>query len=135
MRDGDPCWKGALFTRTGGLDIDDAGAHTMTGDGPSSRGGRRVAGGMRRRAVRWLDLPAEVLLDVPRIEAVGRFQVRLTNHRGLERFEANQVVIRLPGGEGRVIIGGRDLVIGWISPEELLVTGQIIEIQFAGVPI
>lgn len=94
-----------------------------------------MAGGMRRRAVEWLDLPAEVLLDVPRIEAVGRFQVRLTNHRGLERFESNQVVVRLPGGDGFVIIRGRDLVIGWINPEELLVTGQIIEIQFEGVHV
>lgn len=93
-------------------------------------GGRSVGGGLRRKAVKWLDLPDEVLMDVPRIDIVGHLQMRLVNHHGLKTFERERVVIRL--GAGSVVVRGRDLVIGWIDREEILVTGVIFSIQFEG---
>lgn len=93
-----------------------------------------MAGGRSRPAwagaFAWLELPPDVWWDVPRVEAVGRAQVRLTNHRGLVRYAADQVVADLPEGHGRVLIVGQDLVIGWLSREELLVTGSIRAIRF-----
>ncbi|MCL8208968.1 MAG: sporulation protein YqfC [Actinomycetia bacterium] len=81
-------------------------------------------------AFAWLELPPDVWWDVPRVETVGRAQVRLTNHRGLVRYAADQVVADLPEGHGQIRIVGQDLVIGWLSREELLVTGLIRAIRF-----
>jgi sporulation protein YqfC len=72
-----------------------------------------MARGARRRVAEWLDLPEEVLLQVPRVELVGHLQLRLSNHRGLVRFNSDEVVVRLP--EGTLAIEGRDLVLGWID--------------------
>lgn len=93
-------------------------------------GGRTVAGGLRRNAVKWLDLPDEVLTDVPRIDIVGHLQLRLVNHHGIKTFDAERVVIRLRAGS--IVVRGRDLVIGWIDREEILVTGVIVSLQFEG---
>ncbi len=81
-----------------------------------------------RRALQWLDLPPDVLLGVPRLEAWGSFQVRLTNHRGLMHYDATRVVARLAAGQ--VEFRGRDFRIGWLSRDELLVSGVIGEIRF-----
>jgi sporulation protein YqfC len=89
-----------------------------------------VAGEFRRRVAELLDLPEDVLLQVPRLELVGRLQLRLTNHRGLVRFDSQEVVVRVP--EGEVHIAGEGLVIGWIDKEELLITGRLAAVRLGG---
>ncbi len=86
--------------------------------------------GMRQRAAEWLDLPPDVLMNVPRVEVVGHLQVRITNHRGISRFGPHLVVVRLPAPGAVVAVEGANLVIGWISREELLVTGVIRHLRF-----
>lgn len=81
-----------------------------------------------RRALQWLDLPPDALLDIPRLETVGHLQLRLSNHRGLMRYEPGLVVIRL--SKGRLEVRGQDFVVGAIDREEILVTGIIRAIQF-----
>ncbi|CAB1129625.1 Sporulation protein [Candidatus Hydrogenisulfobacillus filiaventi] len=80
------------------------------------------------RLSRVLDVPPEVFLNVPRVELVGRLQLRLENHRGLEFFLPTRLV--LATDEGRVLIEGRDLAIGWIDRGEVLVTGQVQAVRF-----
>jgi sporulation protein YqfC len=87
-----------------------------------------VARNFGRRALQWLDLPPDALLDIPRLETVGHLQLRLSNHRGLMRYEPGLVVIRLP--QGRLEVRGQDFVVGAIDREEILVTGIIRAIQF-----
>jgi sporulation protein YqfC len=91
-----------------------------------------VGRGTRRRVAHWLDLPEEVLLEVPRVELVGHLQLRLTNHRGLVRFDRDEVVVRLP--EGRLVVAGTALVIGWVDHEDLLITGRIQRLAYEGLP-
>ena len=86
--------------------------------------------GFRQRAAEWLDLPPEVLMNVPRVEVVGHLQVHITNHRGVARFGPRLVLVRLPGPGAAVAVEGRNLSIGWITPEELLVTGVIAHLRF-----
>jgi sporulation protein YqfC len=86
--------------------------------------------GIRQRTAEWLDLPPDVLMDVPRVEVVGHLQVHITNHRGLERFGPRLVLVRLPGAAAAVAVEGRNLTIGWITREELLVTGLIHHLRF-----
>jgi len=75
-----------------------------------------------------LAIPPEVLVNVPRVEVVGHLQFRVENHRGVEQYDPHRVVLRIP--DGRLIVTGRDLVIGWIDRNELLVTGQVRSLVF-----
>ena len=75
-----------------------------------------------------LGLPPEVLVNVPRIEVVGRLQLRLENHLGMEKYQSHRIVIRVSGGY--LLITGEQLVVGWIDHNEILVTGQIQALSF-----
>lgn len=81
-----------------------------------------------QRVTELLEIPPEVLVNVPRVEVVGHLQFRVENHRGLEQYQPHRVVLRIP--DGYLIVTGRDLVIGWIDRNELLVTGQVRSIIF-----
>ncbi len=80
------------------------------------------------RVAQWLEIPPEVLVNVPRIEVVGHLQFRVENHRGLEKYGPDLVVLRL--FEGRLVVKGKNLVIGWIDGTEILVTGQVFSLAF-----
>lgn len=75
-----------------------------------------------------LAIPPEVLINVPRVEIVGHLQFRVENHRGIEQYQPHRVVIRIP--DGRLVVSGRHLVIGWIDKNELLVTGEVRSLVF-----
>ncbi len=77
-----------------------------------------------------LEIPPEVLVNVPRVEVVGHLQFRVENHQGLLQYEPHRVVLKIP--DGRLIITGLGLVIGWIDQSELLVTGQVRSLVFKG---
>jgi sporulation protein YqfC len=81
-----------------------------------------------QRVTGMLEIPPEVLVNVPRIEVVGHLQFRVENHRGLEQYQPHRVVLRIP--DGYLIVTGRELVIGWIDRNEVLVTGQVRSIIF-----
>lgn len=83
-----------------------------------------------QRFAEMLEIPPEVLVNVPRVEVVGHLQFRVENHRGLVAYEPHRVVLRIP--DGHLIVTGRDLVIGWIDHGELLVTGQVRSLVFKG---
>ena len=77
-----------------------------------------------------LEIPPEVLVNVPRVEVVGHLQFRVENHRGLLQYEPHRVVLKI--SDGRLIVTGRNLVIGWIDQSQLLVTGQVRSLVFKG---
>lgn len=81
-----------------------------------------------QRLTEMLEIPPEVLVNVPRVEVVGHLQFRVENHRGLVQYEPHRVVLRIP--DGHLIVTGRELVIGWIDRNELLVTGQVRSLVF-----
>ena len=81
-----------------------------------------------QRALQWLDLPPDVLLALPRVETVGRLQLRLTNHRGIQHYDGQHVVVRL--ADGALDVSGNALVIGWLTADEVVVTGRIDGLRF-----
>ncbi|MCL6561943.1 MAG: sporulation protein YqfC [Firmicutes bacterium] len=75
-----------------------------------------------------LDLPPEVLGNVPRIEVVGALQFRVENHRGVIAFDPSRILLALP--EGRLLVEGKNMVIGWLDPQEILVTGAVETVRW-----
>lgn len=88
--------------------------------------GRRI-----NRLTEALEIPPEVLVNVPRVEVVGHLQIRVENHQGVEFYQPYRVVLRT--SEGKLVVNGQDLLIGWIDSHELLVTGHVRSVVFRGI--
>ncbi len=104
----------------------------------SRRAARRQDGGAgasglpsrwRARIAEALDLPAELLLDLPRLTVVVPLQLVVENHRGLAEFLPERVVVST--STGRIEIRGEDLRVGAVRAGEIIVTGRLRAVSFA----
>lgn len=75
-----------------------------------------------------LDLPEDVMMDLPRITMIGQIHIYIENHNGLLTFSEKE--IRLLLKQGQLLVKGQSLVIKTILPEEILVEGKIDEVLF-----
>jgi sporulation protein YqfC len=86
----------------------------------------------RQQLTRWLtktiDLPPDVMMDLPRITMVGQLHIYIENHRGLLAFSDSE--LRLLLKHGQLLIKGEAFVIKTILPEEILLEGKINHVQF-----
>lgn len=82
----------------------------------------------RQRLASTLEMPKDIILDLPRVIVLGDLQVTVENHRGVVRYSPEQVVVGM--SKGRIQIAGDDLVIGVIHEEEITVTGLLDSITF-----
>ncbi|BDC59310.1 sporulation protein YqfC [Bacillus altitudinis] len=77
---------------------------------------------------RTLEIPPDVMMDLPRITMVGRLHIYIENHKGLLLFSDQEVRLMLK--QGQCIILGKDFVIKTILPEEILLEGKIDEVRY-----
>ncbi|PLR78118.1 sporulation protein YqfC [Bacillus sp. V3-13] len=75
-----------------------------------------------------MDLPHDVMLDLPRITMIGQLHIYIENHRGLLVFTDKE--IRLLLKTGQLLIKGNQFVIKTILPEEILVEGKIDQVIY-----
>jgi len=83
---------------------------------------------IRRSLTDLLELPPEVMLDLPRIMLVGQMRVQVENHRGL--IEYTPVKVRVSINSGELVISGHDLVVRNILTDEIILDGYIQSIAF-----
>lgn len=83
----------------------------------------------RHRLTSIFDLPGDVVLDLARVTLIGDVQMAIENHRGLVEYGPDRMVVSVP--RGCLQITGADLVIGSITPEEIILQGRIHGLQFA----
>lgn len=74
------------------------------------------------------DMPADVIMDLPRITMVGQLHIYLENHKGVISFSNEE--LRLSMKQGQLQIIGKDFVLKAILPEEILLEGFIQKVQF-----
>lgn len=77
-----------------------------------------------------LDLPEDVVMDIPRITMIGQFHLYIENHDGLLSFAADEIRVLLKHNHGQIVIKGENFVIKTILPEELLLEGTIETVKF-----
>lgn len=77
-----------------------------------------------------LELPSDIILDLPKMVLTGNLQFFLENHRGITAYTPE--LIRIAAGEGEIEITGQELQLRNILPDELYVEGQIKSIVFLG---
>ena len=84
-------------------------------------------GGLLMRATRALDLPADVVANVPRVELVGKGELRMEQHRGILAYGPEE--IHISGGKMVVRVKGQGLELRAMNPTELLITGEISMVE------
>ncbi|WP_096153347.1 MULTISPECIES: sporulation protein YqfC [Bacillus] len=86
----------------------------------------------RSRMNNWLtknmELPADVMMDLPRITMIGQIHIYIENHRGLLTFSDTE--LRLLLKQGQLLVKGENFVIKTILPEEILLEGKIHQVVY-----
>ncbi|MDD9268671.1 sporulation protein YqfC [Paenibacillus sp. GCM10023248] len=90
---------------------------------------------MRRLTRKWnqftakiLDLPQDVVQDLPRITMIGNVQLYVENHRGVLHFSSENLKLELTKGTLEVL--GKNLVIRAILSEEVFIEGLIDNVKY-----
>lgn len=83
---------------------------------------------IRHWMVKKMDLPQDVMMDLPRITMIGQIHIYIENHRGLLTFTDKE--LRLLLKRGQLLIKGKSFVIKTILPEEILLEGKIDQVIY-----
>jgi sporulation protein YqfC len=75
-----------------------------------------------------MDLPPDVLLELPRITMIGQLHIYIENHRGLLVYSDKELRLLLKSGQ--LLIKGKDFVLKTMLPEEILLEGVIEHVYF-----
>jgi sporulation protein YqfC len=75
-----------------------------------------------------MELPQDVMMDLPRITMIGQIHIYIENHRGLLTFTDQEVRLLLK--HGQLLIKGSSFVIRTILPEEILLEGKIDAVMY-----
>jgi len=83
----------------------------------------QVSRKLRKWTAAVLDLPQDVVQDLPRVTLIGGIQLTVENHRGVLHFSPDK--LRLAMEQGELEVTGADLVIRTIGTEDVFVEGRI----------
>lgn len=89
---------------------------------------KSLASRIRNWMAKKMDLPQDVMMDLPRITMIGQIHIYIENHRGLLAFTDKE--LRLLLKQGQLLIKGKAFVIKTILPEEILLEGKIDQVIY-----
>lgn len=75
-----------------------------------------------------LEVPQDVILDLPRLTMIGNMQLYIENHRGVLHFSSE--LLKLALGQGALEVRGENLVMRGIQTEEVFIEGKIHDIKY-----
>jgi len=81
-----------------------------------------------RRIVEALELPKEVVFNLPIIQALGAEDVSITNYKSLMEIGTERV--RINTADGQVVFTGKKLILKHVTSESITVSGDIDSIEF-----
>lgn len=82
----------------------------------------------KERLIKGIDIPEEVVLDLPKITIVGKAEITIENHRGIIKFEKD--IIEVNSKIGKIIINGIDFEILYIGTYTLTISGTFKTIVY-----
>jgi sporulation protein YqfC len=87
---------------------------------------RRLKRKFHKLTAEVLDMPQDIVYDLPRLTLIGDRQLYIENHRGVVHFSSEK--LRLALSKGELEVTGTSLVIRTIWTEEVFVEGVISSI-------
>ncbi len=92
---------------------------------------RKKRAGLARKAreiqigiTEMLEMPPEIVLDLPKLILTGNQELLLQNHRGI--IEYNNSLIRVSVSLGQITIKGEKLLLKNLKADEILIRGKIL---------
>ncbi len=76
----------------------------------------------------YLEIPQDIVMDLPRITMLGNKQLLVENHKGIIEYTPSLVRIKLNHGE--LFIIGEMLILGNLQAEQILVEGVVREVKY-----
>ena len=86
--------------------------------------------GWMKAAASRFSLPEELLPGVPRLTLTGRDSLRIENQKCLLSYTPEEVEVGC--GRLRLRVRGRELLLGGMDREELLITGTVDSVEVEG---
>jgi sporulation protein YqfC len=83
---------------------------------------------LQKKIANFLEIPGDIVLDLPRITLLGNAQMLVENHKGIVEYTGEYIRIRLKHKE--LIIIGIGLTLGSLQTDELIIEGEIGGLQF-----
>lgn len=75
-----------------------------------------------------LELPKDIVMDLPKITMLGNLQVYIENHKGI--LEYSKELVRIKCKNGSIKVEGFGMIIKTIVTEEIMIIGEIHKIEF-----
>lgn len=75
-----------------------------------------------------LELPKDIILDIPKVTMVGNLQIYIENHKGIIEYSDSRIRINTKSGVLRII--GKNLLLKNIIVEEIVIVGEIHQVEF-----
>ena len=75
-----------------------------------------------------LEIPQDIILDLPRITMLGNKQLLVENHKGIIEYTPSLVRIKL--NQGELLVTGKFLTLCNLQLEQILVEGIVGEIKY-----
>ena len=84
--------------------------------------------GLRKNVTEALELPKEIMLNLPLISLIGREEVTVENYKGI--LEYGEDVVRIGTAAGVFRLRGKNFCLKQLSAECLVVTGSVESMEF-----
>ncbi|QGP92512.1 YabP family protein [Neomoorella glycerini] len=83
---------------------------------------------LERAITDYLELPADAVLDLPRLTLLGNSRLVVENHRGISEYQPDLVRLLLSTGE--LEIKGTGMLLREIKPDAIALEGTIQSLRF-----
>lgn len=77
-----------------------------------------------------LDLPRDIILNMPQIKVTGKNEIVIENHRGIVLFDENQ--IKINSGVGLISIYGSKFEVLFMGGSTITIGGRFNSIVYEG---
>ena len=84
--------------------------------------------GIRKHMTEALELPKELLLNLPLLSLIGREEITIENYKGI--LEYSEEAVRIGTAAGIIELSGSALCLKQLSAEVMVVTGRLDGIRF-----
>lgn len=82
----------------------------------------------KNRILEKIDLPKDVVMDLPKITIIGDNEITIENHEGIESFEDE--CIKIKTNNGIIKIEGQNFEILYIASETIVLSGKFKSVDY-----
>ena len=81
---------------------------------------------INKNIAQFLNLPPEVMPNIPQLLLIGNERLVAENHRGISEYLTDKIIFNT--GQGRVEVAGKHLLLASLSSDELVIEGDIMAV-------